>query len=55
MLIYALGRGLDAADRCTVERIVTQVREHEYRLSVLVEAIVRSEPFRMRRGEESKR
>ena len=54
MLTYALGRGLVAADRCAVDRIVKQVAEDEFRLSALVQAVVRSAPFRMRRSEEMK-
>ncbi|MFO0868838.1 MAG: DUF1592 domain-containing protein [Pirellulales bacterium] len=55
MLTYALGRGLEAADRCVVERIVRQTHEGGDRLSAMIESIVRSEPFRMRRGEETQR
>ena len=54
MLTYALGRGLTAADRCAVDRIVQQVAENDYRLTAVVESVVRSAPFRQRRGEEQK-
>lgn len=54
MLTYALGRGLEFYDRCATDRIVTSLREKDFRFSVLVAEIVKSEPFRMRRGEETK-
>lgn len=52
MLTYALGRGLEYYDRCTTVKIVSSLRERDFRFSALVTAIVKSEPFRMRRGEE---
>jgi Protein of unknown function (DUF1592)/Protein of unknown function (DUF1588)/Protein of unknown function (DUF1585)/Protein of unknown function (DUF1587)/Protein of unknown function (DUF1595)/Cytochrome C oxidase, cbb3-type, subunit III len=51
LLGYALGRGLTVDDRCTVEEIVTKVKEGEYTSHALVVAIVRSVPFRYRAGE----
>jgi hypothetical protein len=48
MLGYALGRGLTIEDRCTVEDIVKQVKEAEYRSHALVAGIVSSVPFRYR-------
>ena len=47
MLIYALGRGLTFYDRCAIDKIVDSVVAQEYRFSVLVTEIVKSEPFRM--------
>jgi hypothetical protein len=47
MLTYALGRGLDAADRCTVKGIAESLLEQDDRFSVLVRAIVLSDQFRM--------
>src|SRR5690606_30848883 len=49
MLTYALGRGLEYYDRCAVDKIMEQLEANEYRMGALVEAIVLSEPFRMRR------
>ena len=54
MLTYALGRGLEYYDRPTVERIVAQLETEDYRSSVLITEIVKSDPFRLRRGTESK-
>lgn len=48
LLTYALGRGLGSYDRCTVKDCLTTMKEHEYRFSSLVTAIVTSDPFTMR-------
>jgi hypothetical protein len=48
MLTYALGRGLEAYDKCTVEEIVAAMKKDDYRFSSLVLGIVKSDPFRMR-------
>jgi hypothetical protein len=45
MLGYALGRGLTVQDSCTVDRIVAELRENDYRAQKLVELIVLSVPF----------
>ena len=45
MLTYALGRGLDRADRRAVEKIVASLAREDYRFSALVLAVVESEPF----------
>jgi hypothetical protein len=47
LMTYALGRGLTAADRCTVDRVVRDLRREEDRFSSLVLAVVQSEPFQM--------
>ena len=54
MLTYALGRGLEYYDRCATDKIVKSLKEQKFRFSVLVAEIAKSDPFRMRRGEESK-
>lgn len=51
MLTYALGRGLEYYDRCAVDKIADALAQHDYRFSALVVEIVKSEPFRKRRGE----
>ncbi len=51
LLTYALGRGLEYYDRCTVDNILMRMEEQDYRFSVLVTEIVKSRPFRLRRGE----
>jgi mono/diheme cytochrome c family protein len=50
MLTYALGRGLESFDRCTVKGIVEQLAKDDYRFGTLVEAIVQSDAFRQREG-----
>jgi hypothetical protein len=51
LLTYALGRGLEYYDRCTVNRIVEGLDKSEYRFSSLVMALVKSDPFQLRRGD----
>jgi mono/diheme cytochrome c family protein/PAS domain-containing protein len=50
MMIYALGRGLQPFDQCAIDEIVKNL-DRDDRFSNLVWEIVRSEPFRKRRGE----
>ncbi|MEZ6059933.1 MAG: DUF1592 domain-containing protein [Planctomycetaceae bacterium] len=45
LLTYALGRGLQPFDRCTVKQIVRQLSENDYRFGILVREIVTSGPF----------
>jgi mono/diheme cytochrome c family protein len=51
MLTYALGRGLERYDRRTVKAIAKGLAARDYRFSALVDEIVTSPPFRMRRGD----
>jgi hypothetical protein len=48
MLVYALGRRLTPADRPAVNRIVRHAGRNGHRLSSLVIALVRSDPFQKR-------
>ena len=50
LMIYALGRGVDYYDAPAVRRIVRDLAFDDYRWSALVEAVVLSGPFRMRRA-----
>lgn len=52
MLTYAVGRGLEYYDRRTVDQIVARQQKDDYRFSTLVIEIVKSDPFRMRRGNQ---
>jgi hypothetical protein len=52
MLTYALGRGVEYYDRPTLERINAALAKNDYRFATLVTEIVKSEPFRLRRGKE---
>jgi mono/diheme cytochrome c family protein len=49
LLTYATGRKLEPADMPTVRRIVREAASSEYRFSTLVQGVVRSDQFRMRR------
>jgi hypothetical protein len=48
MLIYALGRGLDARDMPAVRAIMREAAARDYRFSSLVLGVVHSTPFTMR-------
>ncbi len=50
LMIYALGRGLVATDMPLVRRIVREAKADDYRFSAIVQGIVASEPFRLRRA-----
>jgi hypothetical protein len=51
MLVYALGRGLEYYDMPTVRRIQRDAAAADYRWSSLIQGIVQSTPFQMRRSE----
>ena len=48
MLTYALGRGLEAYDRCAIDEISAAVAKDGYKFSALIHAIVSSDPFQKR-------
>lgn len=50
MLGYALGRGLTLKDSCTVDAIVSKLKENDYKAQTLIESIVLSVPFRYQAG-----
>ena len=54
MMIYALGRGLEPYDERPVDRILTALAKDKYKFSTLVVEIVKSDPFRLRRGKNIK-
>jgi uncharacterized protein DUF1592/uncharacterized protein DUF1588/uncharacterized protein DUF1585 len=49
LLTYALGRGTERTDRCAVDAIAKDLAAADYRFSALVLAVVRSEPFLIRK------
>jgi hypothetical protein len=53
MLTYALGRGVEAQDQPTIRALMRESAKSDYRLGDLVEVIVKSTPFQMRRSGES--
>ena len=50
MLIYALGRGLEYFDDCSVDKIIAEIEPGGYRFSDLIIAIATSDPFIKRTG-----
>ena len=50
-LVYALGRGLEPFDKCTIEDVTETLKSGGYKFSTLVSAVVKSVPFQQRRGE----
>jgi hypothetical protein len=50
LLTYALGRGLEYYDKCTIDTIVRNVAANQDRFSMLVLEIVNSDAFQKRRG-----
>lgn len=51
MLTFALGRGLTPADEVAIEKIALEVEQNGYKMSALINGIVKSEPF-TQRGKE---
>ena len=54
MLTYALGRGLEYYDKCAVDKVVQALDQNDYRFSVLLAEVVKSEPFQQRTATGSK-
>jgi hypothetical protein len=54
LLTYALGRGLEPEDMPAVRTIVREAERDGYRFGSLVEGVVSSTPFQMRKAEETK-
>ena len=50
LLIYALGRGLEYFDQCTVDKIISQTKDNNFQFSELIIAIANSEPFLKRQS-----
>jgi len=48
LMIYALGRGVNAEDMPGIRRILHDASTNDYRFSSLVLGIVKSVPFQMR-------
>jgi mono/diheme cytochrome c family protein len=49
---YALGRGVEYYDKPAMDKIVAALEKHNYKFSVLVAEIAKSDPFRLRRGKD---
>jgi len=52
LLGYSLGREIQLSDKPLLDTMMTDLERKDYRFSVAVEAIVRSDPFRKIRGAE---
>lgn len=48
LMTYALGRGLEAGDRTAVDAIAARLSANGFRMTVLIDGIVNSQPFQMR-------
>jgi hypothetical protein len=55
LLTYALGRGLEYYDKCTVDDLWAATAKEDYRFSALVKAIVHSDAFQKRRAKRPDR
>ena len=55
LLGYGLGRSIQLSDEPLIADMMTQLKSHDYRFSVAVEAIVLSPQFRMIRGADAPR
>ncbi len=49
LLTYALGRGLEAYDAPSVRAIMREAAKDDYRMPALINAIINSKPFQMRK------
>jgi mono/diheme cytochrome c family protein len=54
MLTYAIGRGLEYYDKCTVDSLVQKLEQDNYRIGGMIEEIVQSDPFQKRRGKKER-
>lgn len=52
LLTYGIGRGMELPDNCNIDDILARTKAGNYRFSALVEAIVQSEAFRMKKVEK---
>jgi hypothetical protein len=49
LLTFAIGRGIESSDQLYVDEIANKAQKGKYRFSAVVDAVVSSEPFRLRR------
>jgi hypothetical protein len=52
LMTYALGRGLEPSDQSSLRAIVREAEKQDVTVSALIDAIVRSPQFQMRRTKE---
>lgn len=53
LITYALGRGLEYYDKCSLDEVVVAAKKEGDTFSALVLAIVKSDPFQKRKGKRS--
>jgi hypothetical protein len=53
LLIYALGRGLEQADKPVIRKIARDTAQNEFKISSLILGIVNSVPCRERKGDRA--
>ena len=53
LMTYALGRGMEHYDRCTLKDVVSATEQGGYRFSAMVGAIVKSDAFQKRRSKRA--
>jgi hypothetical protein len=51
LVTYALGRGVEYYDAPAIRKIVRDARNDDYRFSSIIQGIVASTPFEMRRSQ----
>jgi mono/diheme cytochrome c family protein len=51
LLTYAVGRGVEAFDRCAIDQILEAAARDDNRFQTLIQLIVKSDPFQKRRGQ----
>ena len=55
MMIYALGRGIERADKAALDAVNRQIAAGGYKMSALIAAIVTSDPFLKRKRDVAAR
>lgn len=52
IMTFALGRGVDANDKCFVDEVVKKAEANGYKFSSVIQGVVASDPFKKRKGEK---
>ena len=52
LMTFALGRGVDANDKCFVDEVVKKAEPSGYKFSAIVQGIANSDPFKKRKGDK---
>ena len=54
LMIFALGRGLQYYDICTIDKIMEETAKSNYQIRAIIAAVAESDPFLNRRGNPKK-